>query len=501
VPANERKTGEGTERNTSGRAAVPVVTRASADTRSRTHTNARTNARTNGRTSTRTSARGATGLRDLTSTSLRADAADDAGLAANARLSVARTLRRARRALARAWSAVTAVVTPLGWAVAVLAIAGLAAGYALGWTEFVVIGWAAVIAAAVAALFLIGRIRHGVTLHLADDRVVVGATAVGQLTIGNPGLRLLPAITVDVPVGEAALDVPVPPLAPRQQIEELFRVPATRRGVFSVGPARATRRDPLGLVRREHAWTDASALYVHPLTVSVPSLSTGFVRDLEGSPTRDLTSDDVSFHALREYAPGDERRSIHWRSTAKTGRFMVRQYEETRRSHLMVALSARADEYASDEEFELAVSVAASLGVRAIRDTRTVSVVTGEVTPEFSRRTVRSVRAFASVTPTRLLDDLAAVELEDRALDLAATARAAADTIGGISLAFLVCGSATEPAAIREAARQLPLGVDVVAIVCESEGVPAQRVSAGLTVVTIGYLDDLRPALNRAVAL
>jgi hypothetical protein len=146
------------------------------------------------------------------------------------------------------------------------------------------------------------------------------------------------------------------------------------------------------------------------------------------------------------------------------------------------------------------VSVAASLGVRAIRDTRTVSVVTGEVTPEFSRRTVRSVRAFASVTPTRLLDDLAAVELEDRALDLAATSRAAADTIGGISLAFLVCGSATEPAAIREAARQLPLGVDVVAIVCEPEGVPAQRVSAGLTVVTIGYLDDLRPALNRAVA-
>ena len=52
--------------------------------------------------------------------------------------------------------------------------------------------------------------------------------------------------------------------------------------------------------------------------------------------------------------PGDERRYIHWKSTAKTGRYMVRQFEETRRSHLVVALSLAATDYATDEEFELA---------------------------------------------------------------------------------------------------------------------------------------------------
>ena len=40
-----------------------------------------------------------------------------------------------------------------------------------------------------------------------------------------------------------------------------------------------------------------------------PSRSTGFIRDLEGNPTKDLTTSDVSFHALREYVPGDDVRA------------------------------------------------------------------------------------------------------------------------------------------------------------------------------------------------
>ena len=33
----------------------------------------------------------------------------------------------------------------------------------------------------------------------------------------------------------------------------------------------------------------------------------GFIRDIEGATTQDLSSADVSFHALREYVPGDDR--------------------------------------------------------------------------------------------------------------------------------------------------------------------------------------------------
>jgi len=53
--------------------------------------------------------------------------------------------------------------------------------------------------------------------------------------------------------------------------------------------------------------------------------------------------------------PGDEA-TQHWKSTAKTGSYMVRQYERHGASHLLVALSLVDFDYATAEEFELAVS-------------------------------------------------------------------------------------------------------------------------------------------------
>jgi hypothetical protein len=137
-------------------------------------------------------------------------------------------------------------------------------------------------------------------------------------------------------------------------------LPPQRRGIVRIGPATTIRSDPLGLLRREHAFDDVQELFVHPRTVTVPSTSAGLIRDLDGSATRRLVDADMSFHAIREYAPGDARRQIHWKSTAKTGRLMVRQYEESRRSRMAVVLGLSSAEYASDDEFELAVSAASS---------------------------------------------------------------------------------------------------------------------------------------------
>ena len=163
----------------------------------------------------------------------------------------------------------------------------------------------------------------------------------------------------------------------------------------------------------------------------------------------------MSFHALREYVPGDERRYIHWKSTAKTGTYMVRQFEETRRSHLVIALSLANSDYADDDEFELAVSVAGSLGVRAIQDTRTVSVVASEKTPDFAARKVLAVQSLSTLTRSRLLDDLAVIERAESALAIRDVARVTAETVAGISVAFLVCGSLAAAAELRAAKKEL----------------------------------------------
>ncbi len=422
------------------------------------------------------------------------------GVLAEAVVGTVRGVRALGRLLARVGDRLGGVVTPLGWVLIALVPAALVAGYSLGWLELVAAGWAALVLAVVAVLFLVGRAPYRMTLALPHRRSVVGEDAVATVTVDNAGGRRLIGAMLEVPVGDRIVELPIPGLRRAASHRQDFAVPTERRGVVAVGPVRTVRGDPLGLVRRELEWTERLELVVHPRIVSVPSTSTGLIRDLEGAPTRDLTSSDVAFHALREYQSGDDRRHIHWRSTAKTGTYMVRQFEQTRRSHLVVALSLSTHDFASDAEFELAASVAGSLGVRAIRDGRTVSVVVSTLTPEFARRRVYAVRPLATHLPDRLLDDLALVEASAAALPMRDVARIAADGTPGISLAFLVCGSRTSPQELRAAAASFPPDVEVVAVVCDPEAMPGMRRLAGLHVLTIGYLEELRLALARSAA-
>jgi uncharacterized protein (DUF58 family) len=420
------------------------------------------------------------------------------GVLADLVVGVVRLLRSLRRGIRRAGRRAADVVTPLGWTMVALVPLGFVFGYGLGWLELVVAAWAGLVLLVVAAVYLVGRTRLTVSLSLPQRRTVVGEPVTGELVVVNPGRMRTLGTTLEVPVGRGLAEIAVPTIAGRAERRQEFTVPALRRGVVSVGPVRTVRADPLGLVRREHVWEAASELFVHPRTIGIPSMSTGFVRDLEGSPTRELSTSDIAFHALREYAPGDERRHIHWKSTAKTGTYMVRQFEQTKRSHLVIALSLSAADYATEDEFELAVSVAGSLGARAIRDTRDVSVIVSEATPEFAKRRVFAVRSLATLSRNRLLDELAVVESSDLALPLVDVARVASGTVPGVSLAFLVCGSGTSPTELRAASTRFPLGVEVIAVVCDPETIPGLRQVAGLSIITIGYLEDLNRSLRGA---
>ena len=423
------------------------------------------------------------------------------GVLADTVVAVVRAGRAVGRAAVRVGHRLRSVITPLGWVVVTTIPVALVAGYRLGWLELVALGWGALVLALVATLFLVGRAPFRMTLALPHRSAVVGEAAHARLTIANDsGMRRLGTV-VEVPVGTGVVEFAMPGLRRGAVRDAEVEIPTDRRGVVPVGPVRTVRGDPLGLIRREISWTDRLELVVHPRTVSVPATSTGLIRDLEGTPTRDLTASDVAFHALREYQTGDEQRYIHWKSTAKTGVHMVRQFEQTRRSHLVVALSLATHDFADEAEFELAVSTAGSLGVRAIRDGRTVSVVVSAITPEFAKRRVHAVRPLATHVADRLLDDLAVVEASAGAIPVRDMARIVADGIPGISVAFLVCGSRTRTPELRAAAAAFPVGVEVVAVVCDPDAAPGMRRLAGLNVLTIGFLDELRLALARSASV
>lgn len=425
---------------------------------------------------------------------------DRDGVAADAVVGVAKAWAAAWRLVRRGWAEVSSVVTGLGWTVAAVTLVAFVAGYRFGLREVVVVGFAGTVLVVVAVLALLGRSRLLIRMRLPQHRVAVGDDAGVVVTAENPARLPSVPTTVEVPVGTGLVDVAIPSVAPDGVFEQQVPVPTVRRGVLDVGPVTGVRADPVGIVRREVVWTEREQVIVHPRTIAIPSTSTGLVRDLEGQATTDLSPADIAFHAVREYQPGDDPRTIHWKSTAKSGALMVRQFEDTRRSHLVVALATGRGEFADDDEFELAVSAAASLGTRAVRDGREVSVVVSERTPEYAKRPVYAVHRLPTVTPTRLLDEFATVGLSDSCLPVAEVARIVGADTAGISVAFLVVGSEVGLPALRLAATRFPVGVEVVAVTCEPEAQPRFLRVAGLTVVTIGYLDDLRQALHRSAA-
>ncbi|HEY6790830.1 MAG TPA: DUF58 domain-containing protein [Trebonia sp.] len=381
---------------------------------------------------------------------------------------------------------VTRACTPAGRAVIAACLGCWLLGLRLGWEELFLVAACCGIALVIAVAFVIGRPSLDISLELDPSRVTVGTPAAGRMAATNRSRARLRPLSVELPVGAGLATFDIPSLGAGASHDELFVVPTDRRCVIGVGPARAVRTDPLGLLRRDAADPAACELFVHPKITALDSLTPGLQRDLEGQATRDLSTSDLAFHALRDYVAGDDRRHVHWRSTAKTGKLVVRQYQDTRRLRLTVVIDGATASYRTEEEFELAMSVAGSICVRAARDSQDVYLVAAS-------------HAVSAASQRRLLDTLARGTLADEGQGLASltarSARMATDT----SVLMLLTGSVLPFSAVKSATVYFGPDVKAMAIRMEPDAPPGISRSADLTVLAVRTLADLPLLLNAAV--
>ncbi|MGO1971934.1 MAG: DUF58 domain-containing protein [Propionibacteriaceae bacterium] len=389
---------------------------------------------------------------------------------------------RRGRAQLRQWNQKLGVQPP-GWILLGLIIVCAVLGGVLGWVELRVVAVAGAVALLAAIGFTLGRQTYAVTLNLHARQVIVGERALGDLAVENTSSRRLLPARIELPVGRRLASFTLPSLGGKASHEEVFAVPTSRRSVIRVGPARTVRGDPFGLMGREILWTEAIDLYVHPRTVRLPGRDGGFIRDLEGHSTAKLTNSDISFHALREYSPGDDRRHVHWRSSARTGTLMVRQFEETRRSQIAIGLDLGANSYDTGDEFELAVSVVGSLSLQALRDENNVTVLT-------------SAGRLKALSPKRALDELCTVEVGRGGLQ--ALTSQVRHTDPGASVVSVVTGSNYDQRALRLACAMFDVDVQVLAIRIEWGAEFTVQTTNNLHVITLGDLADLPRAIRRS---
>ena len=368
------------------------------------------------------------------------------------------------------------VVTSFGWLVIGAAIAGFVGAILAGWAEAFALFVACLSLLIIAIILVAAPSPYRVFLRLAQERVVAGQTALGEIRVVNDTARRGGSEVIELPIGTGVAEFVIPGVSSHETWDEFFSVLTRRRGVIEIGPARTVRSDGLGLLRRVRSWDNPVTLYVHPRTVRIPFEATGFQVDVEGVVTAKLSSSDVSFHALRDYEPGDDRRAVHWQSTARLGKLIVRQYEETHRSHHLIVLDTSRSSWDRDS-FEDGVSVAASLALAGISASRTVSFAAGKTW-------VPATNAGA------MLDALSSLPMSGR-VDITALARRAYAARPAASYVSIVAPPSVSDAEAAHLAQVTPRDVTVQVLRINPKRRPRRRRLEGGVLYDCPSLRDL----------
>ena len=160
-------------------------------------------------------------------------------------------------------------------------------------------------------------------------------------------------------------EITVPALAPGAAIEVRVRGRAYRRGTLKIESATVARADPLGLVRRLTRVARTDKLVVLPRRYSLPQLALPGARRYQhgGVTLASSVGDSEEFMSLRDYRPGDPLQRIHWKSYARSGKPVVKEYQDEffERHALVLDTFANHDSAAFEEAVSLAASFACTL--------------------------------------------------------------------------------------------------------------------------------------------
>lgn len=139
-------------------------------------------------------------------------------------------------------------------------------------------------------------------------------------------------------------------LAGNQTQSYVYRSRLLRRGIYELGPTTLVSGDPFGMFRVKKTFAAQEKLLVYPTLVDI-----AHVPELPGllpggeSLQRKTTQITPNAAGVREYAPGDPLSRIHWASTARRERLMVKEFELDPKAEIWIMLDASQQAHVSAE--------------------------------------------------------------------------------------------------------------------------------------------------------
>jgi uncharacterized protein (DUF58 family) len=223
------------------------------------------------------------------------------------------------------------------------------------------------------ARYGLSRIEVSRTL---PKRIVAGDRLEIEIQATNRGRRCGWALILEDRLRLESSGEPVAPVKPEVYVPRLPRRSTRRtvyhgrlyqRGRYTLGPLSITTRFPFGLIQHRVVQDVQDRLLVLPAVGRLTPQWSQVVQDLAGTGQQARRRQGVvegDYHGLRKWRSGDSRRWIHWRTSARQGELMVRQFEQHRNQDLLLIVDLACDDpksLAQREAVELAVSFAATV--------------------------------------------------------------------------------------------------------------------------------------------
>jgi uncharacterized protein (DUF58 family) len=146
-------------------------------------------------------------------------------------------------------------------------------------------------------------------------------------------------------------------VGPRRQRGWNVKTLARYRGRYRLGPMTLVSGDPFGLFTFRRELPQTSAVTIFPATYPIPSFTPPTGRLTGGEIMRRRTHNTTpNFSSVRDYVPGDTLNKIHWKSTARTGRLIVKEFEEDPNADIWVVLDMHKETHLESTEEGQSVS-------------------------------------------------------------------------------------------------------------------------------------------------
>jgi uncharacterized protein (DUF58 family) len=215
------------------------------------------------------------------------------------------------------------------------------------------------------ALLLRPRVRIKRLVGAFPSAGEVLAYRVRVENVGRRPLRLLEIQERDLPFevrpeGEPAV---IDRLDPGESTEVTLRLACSLRGAYELRRLQAATPLPSGLVKWPRTVRAVERLLVYPAFRRLTHLDIPHGRNYQpgGVAVASHVGDSVEFVGLRPFRDGDRVRDVHWPAVARTGRLVVKEFQEEYFVRLAMVLDVEVRSARDERLLDRALSSAASM--------------------------------------------------------------------------------------------------------------------------------------------